>query len=254
MNQKAEETTDQGQSLVEHLTELRIRIVRALYAIVIGAILCYNFSSEIFDFLRQPIAPYLPEGGLVFTAPSDKFIAHIKIAIFSGVLLSCPFWIYQIWRFVAPALYAREKKFAAGFIVTGSTLFLVGVGFAYFLVLPVAFEFLLNFGGSADKPMITISEYLSFILWMSAMFGVAFELPLVIVVLSLLGLVTQAFLRDKRRYIVVGLAIFSALITPTPDALSMLLLLGPMWVLFEISVIIVGIIDSKRNIESQTES
>jgi sec-independent protein translocase protein TatC len=235
-----------AQTLTDHLTELRKRLIRSLWAVLVGMVASYYFSGEIFDFLRGPIRAYLPEGGLVFTAPTDKFMAHLKISIFSGIILTCPVWMYQLWKFVAPALYAKEKNYAIGFIVSGTTLFLSGVAFAYFLVFPAAFEFLLAFGGTTDKPMITISEYLSFVLWMSAMFGIAFELPLVIVVLGMLDLVTQKFLREKRRFIIIGLAFLSAILTPTPDAMSMLMMLVPMWVLFEISIFIVGFFERKK--------
>jgi sec-independent protein translocase protein TatC len=241
-----DEQAEPSQTLIDHLTELRKRLIRSVWCILLGMFASYYYSAEIFDFLRGPIRPYLPDGGLVFTAPTDKFMAHLKISIFSGVLITCPLWMYQLWKFVAPALYAKEKNYAIGFIVSGTTLFVGGVSFAYFLVFPAAFEFLLTFGGSTDKAMITISEYLSFVLWMSAMFGVAFELPLVVVILGMLDLVTQKVLRQKRRFIVVGLAVVSAVLTPTPDAMSMLLMLIPMWVLFEISILLVGFFERKK--------
>lgn len=243
---------EKNQGLIEHLTELRVCLVRSLQIIFVAAIACYTVSEKIFDVIRSPIAPYLPAGGLVFTAPADKFIAHLKISFFSGVILSCPLWLYQVWRFIAPGLYEREKKYATTFIFSGTLLFVMGILFCYFLVLPAAFHFLMDFGGSVDKPMITISEYLSFVLILCVMFGLSFELPLVITMLGLMGLVSAAFLRRNRRYSAVGIAVFAAIVTP-PDLLSMLFLLVPMMVLYEVSILIVASFEKKRIAELQQQ-
>ena len=133
-----------NQPLVEHLVELRYRLIRSAWAIIAGVLLCYAYSDWLFNIIRAPIAIYLPSGGLVFTAPADKFIAHLKISFFGGVILACPFWIYQLWRFIAPGLYAKEKKFSLGFIFSGTALFLSGVIFVYYVVLPMAFKFLMS--------------------------------------------------------------------------------------------------------------
>ena len=232
-------------SLIDHLTELRDRLVKAAWAIALMGGLCWMFNTQLFDVIRQPIAPYLDVGGLIFTHPIDKFMAHLKVAVLGGVILACPVWIYQAWMFVAPGLYAHERRYSLIFISAGTVLFMTGVLFCYFLVLPAAFKFLLQFGGTTDKPMITISEYLSFFVSMVLIFGVAFELPLVIVVLGAMGLVDQKFLREKRRIMVVVLAIVSAIVTP-PDLMSMLLLLVPLCVLYEISILLVGMIGRRK--------
>ncbi len=237
--------SDPNQTLMDHLVELRFRLVRALWGCVAGMALCYNFTDKIFDVIRAPIAPYLPTGGLIFTAPADKFLTHLKLAFFGGLIISCPIWIYQIWRFVAPALYTREKKYSIGFIFSGTFLFLLGVSFAYYAVFPAAFHFLMGYGGDVDKPMITMNEYLSFFTTTSLMFGLSFELPLIIAVLGMLGLVSSQFLREKRRYAVVGMALVSAVITP-PDLLSMLMMLGPMMFLYEIGVWFVYFFEKKK--------
>lgn len=235
-----------AQTLVDHLTELRDRLIRAAWAVALATILCWAFSERLFDFIRVPIVPYLDIGGLIFTSPMDKFIAHMKVALLGGVIFACPVWIYQAWMFIAPGLYSHEKKYSMMFIGAGTMLFLMGVMFAYYLVLPMAFEFLLKFGGSADKPMITINEYMSFFMTMTLVFGSAFELPLVLVVLGAIGLVDQKFLREKRRYAIVLLAIIAAVVTP-PDILSMMLLLVPLTALYEISILLVGGLSKKKN-------
>jgi sec-independent protein translocase protein TatC len=233
------------QTLIEHLTDLRVRIVNCVLILVIATGVCYGFSDHIFNFVRAPIAPYLPDGGLIYTGPLDKFIAHLKLSFVCGILVSCPLWLWQVWLFIAPGLYAKEKRYAAGFIFSGSGLFILGAAFSYYIALPMAFEFLMHFGGNVDKPMISIDAYMGFFSQMCLMFGVAFELPLVIVVLGMLGIVNQAFLKKNRRYAVMTIAVIAAVITP-PDLLSMIMMLAPMLVLFESSVIIVGMFEKKR--------
>jgi sec-independent protein translocase protein TatC len=245
-----EELDHKHQSLVDHLTELRFRLVRVAVAIILGGLASYYFSEQIFSVIRSPILPYLKNMGLVFTAPMDKFMAHIKISLFSGIILSSPFWFYQIWNFVAPGLYKQERRYALSFIVSALVLFLVGILMCYLVIIPVTFEFLLGFGGSVDQPMITISEYLSFFITMHLAFGLAFELPLILVVLGMLGIVSQAFLLDKRRYAVVIMSIFSALVTPSPDAITLLLLLVPLMLLYEIAVLLVGVFERRQKVEA----
>lgn len=248
MNQSEE--TELQAPLIEHLVELRTRLIYSAYAILAGMFACYFYSPQLFDIVRGPIAPYLPSGGLVFTAPADKFIAHLKISFFGGVLLTCPVWIYQIWKFVAPGLYAKERKYSISFIFWGSLLFILGVSFAYYGVFPMAFKFLMGFGGDVDKPMITIDQYLSFFVTTTLLFGLAFELPLIIVILGLLEIVDAKFLREKRRYAIMVIATISAVITP-PDLLSMLMLLVPMTLLYESSILIVSYFEKRRPKESE---
>lgn len=238
-------SNEQGQSLTDHLTELRDRLVRSAWAIALATIICWAFSEHIFNIVRAPIAPYLDAGGLIFTNPMDKFIAHMKVSVLAGVVIACPIWIYQAWMFVAPGLYTHERKYSMMFIGAGSSLFVTGVLFVYYLVLPMAFRFLLTFGGTTDKAMITINEYMSFFMTTTLVFGAAFELPLVIVLLGAIGIVDQKFLREKRRFAVVGMAVLAAIITP-PDVLSMLMLLGPLWGLYELSIILVGVTAKKK--------
>jgi sec-independent protein translocase protein TatC len=256
MSQKtAEELNQQSTTLTGHLRELRFRLVRSLWATLLGMAICYNFTEKIFDVIRAPIAPYLQGGGLIFTGPMDKFVAHLKLAFFGGVILAFPYLASQIWAFVAPGLYAREKKYGLSFIVSGSILFALGILFSYFVVFPMAFKFLMTYGGDVDKPMISIGEYMSFFVTTSIGFGAAFELPLIIILLSMFGIVSHKFLKEKRRYAIMGIAVVAAVITP-PDLLSMVMMLAPMVALYEIATIIVGIMERKRkpdaNLPAQT--
>lgn len=239
-----EAPTNEGQGLVDHLTELRVRVVRILWILIVGSGLSWMYSEVIFDVIRQPIQAYLPSGGLVYTGVMDKFLAYVQISILSGVILTCPLWLYQVWLFVAPGLYKTEKKYAVGFLGFGTLMFLIGVSFVYFVVYPSAFHFLMNFGGTEDRPMITIDSYLSFFITTTLVFGAAFELPLIIVILGMMGIIDQKFLREKRRYAVVVLSLVSAVITP-PDIMSMLFLLVPLLLLYEIGIVAVGIMSPK---------
>lgn len=242
---RSSDLDQRSQTIHEHLADLRTCVVNSLLFIAIGTIICYNFSVELFDFVRGPIQPYLPEGGLIFTGPMDKFIAHLKLSIIAGVILSCPFIFYQIWRFISPGLYINERKYAFGFISFGSILFIMGCAFSYYLALPMAFEFLMGFGGDTDKAMISIDQYMGFFTQMCLMFGLSFELPLVIVILGFMGIVSQELLKRFRRYAVLVLAVLAAVITP-PDVVSMTMMLGPLLALYEVSVILVGVFERKR--------
>lgn len=247
---KSSDLDSRAQTLQEHLADLRSRIINCLFILIIATAACYSISEHIFNFVRTPIAPYLSEGGLIFTGPLDKFIAHIKLAFLCGIIVSCPLWLFQVWKFVAPGLYATEKKYMMSFITAGSVLFVLGAAFSYFLVLPMAFEFLMTFGGDVDKPMISIDQYMSFFTQMCLMFGVAFEMPLIIIILGMMGVVTQDFLKRNRRYAIMLLSVIAAVITP-PDIISMVMMLVPMIVLFEIGVFVVGTFEKRQAVNER---
>lgn len=232
-------------SLTEHLSELRDRLIKCVGGALVGFALCWGYSEQLFEFIKKPIAPFLGASGLVFTAVMDKFMAHLKVSLLGGVILTCPLWLYHLWAFIAPGLYKNERKFALIFITLGSLLFVLGVAFAYYLAIPTALEYLMNFGGSADKAMITIGEYLSFFLIMMAVFGLVFELPLVLTLLGVVGVVDVVFLRKNRRYAIVIMAVVAAVVTPTPDFFSMMLVLVPLSLLYELSIILIRVFVSK---------
>lgn len=239
-----------GESLTGHLEELRTRLIKGLMAVIAVFLACFlGYSENILEFARAPIVPYLPSGGLVFTAPMDKFMAHVKISLLAAVIISCPVWLYQAWGFISPGLYKKEKKFSVLFIFFGSSLFLSGAAFVYYIVYPMAFKFLLQYGGMVDAPMITISEYLSFFILTTLVFGMMFELPLVLTLLGIMGVISKQFLINVRRYAIVILAVMSAMVTP-PDVVSMLCMMGPLILLYELSVVLVGIFGT-ANVASQ---
>lgn len=232
------------QNLTEHLIDLRSFFIRSAAILFIGFSFCWFFVDPIFAFIKVPIMDFLPNQALVFISPTEKFLSYIKVAFLSSLFFSMPFLLHQVWIFIAPALYKKEKKFMLAFLFMGSFLFALGVSFVYFIVFPNAFEFLLNFGSSNDQAMISIAEYLSFFFIMFLVFGIAFEMPLIFSILSLMGLVSSKFLKSSRRYAIVLLAVASAILTP-PDIFSMIFMLLPLLFLYEISIFFVKITEKK---------
>lgn len=245
---------DQEAPLVDHLTELRKRVINSIVFIGIGFIVCWFYKTEIFSYIRKPIHPYLPQtdGGLVFAAPTDMFFAYIKVASVAGVIISAPFWLYQLWMFVSPALYKEEKKFGFLFIFFGTLLFLSGVAFVYYVVYPAAFGFLLSFGGGPEKPMIHVDKYLSFITTTTLAFGTAFEMPLVLFLLALNGVISSSTLRNVRRYAIVIIATASAILTP-PDVFSQILMIIPLYSMYEGTILVIAFMEKRRS-KNQTSS
>ncbi len=236
------------KSLVDHLRDLRSVVIYSLIYIVIGMCISWTYREELFDIIRKPISPFLKSsgGGLVYTNIMESFMAYVKVAFVGGVIISCPFWMHQIWRFVSPALYKEEKKSALLFIFFGTVLFIGGICFAYFAVYPFMFEFLFSFGSGKDQAMIKISEYLGFFVQTTLLFGVAFEMPLIITILGILGFVSAKFLRQNRRYAILFISIISAVLTP-PDPLSMMMMMIPLCSLFEISIFSVQYLERKES-------
>lgn len=228
------EETLKELSLVGHLRELRKRIIYSILWILIGAGISWFFRIELFDLIRAPIEPFLnsPNKGLLNLGLTEMFFAYIRISILGGIILSCPFWLFHLWRFIAPALYKHEKRYALGFIFSGTVLFCSGVAFAYYVVYPIAFPFFLSFVDDKDQTLIQISSYLKIFTTSALGLGLAFELPLVLVILGLMGVVTSDFLAQNRRYAFLLLCFSSAVLTP-PDPMSMLLMAGPLAFLYE---------------------
>ncbi len=224
--------------LMEHLEELRRRILHAAVALVLGFVVCWSFSKQIYEFLAQPIYKLLPEGEkLVFLGITDPFMVYVKVALLAGTFLSSPFILFQFWRFVAPGLYRTERRTALPFIFFGSLLFLGGGAFAYYIAFPFAVQFLMGVGAQFEA-QITVNRYLSFLMTVILGLGVMFELPVVIVLLAKLGLVTPRFLLRNFRYAVLIIFVVAALITPTPDVFNLLIFATPTIVLYLVGVVL----------------
>ena len=234
-------------SLQEHFVELRIRILRSFLSLIPFFVICWFFSDDLLNILRQPLKPFLKStgGGLIFTAPLDQFMAHLQISFFASVFLSSPYWLAQLWCFFSPGLYKKEKKLFIFFWFMGLVLFLLGTCFAYFVVFPIMFSLLMNFGSGVDQPFITIKNYLSFITRFIFILGLVFEMPLILVFLCRGGMLSSGFLKKYRRQAILILSILSAFITP-PDILSLFLLLLPLIGLYELSIWLTGFFEVKR--------
>lgn len=235
------EIRDEHQSLIDHLTELRNRLIFIFYGVAIGFCLAWNFGEPILNFLVAPIEPYI-KNGLNIVSPIEKFMTHMKISLFGGFVLSSPWALYQVWRFIAPGLYENERKWGLFFVSLGSVLFFSGIAFVYYIVFPTAFKVLLFDMGYANlEEQIQLGEYLGFVVTTLLAFGAVFEMPVVLGFMAKMGLVNAAMLRKFRRYAIVLNAIIAAIITP-PDIMSMLFMLAPMMLLYELSILIVGFI------------
>ncbi len=229
-----EELTRMG--LLDHLDELRRRLVRALLAFLVTFLLCFAFAKQIYAFLAQPIYRFLPEGTkLVFLGVTDPFILYIKVAALAGIFLGSPIILYQVWAFVAPGLYKREKRMAVPFIFFGSLLFFAGGAFGYYVAFPFAVEFLLGVG-EQFQPTITVTNYLSFLMTVILGLGVMFEMPTLIFLLSKLGVVTPRFLLRHFRWAVLVIFTLAALITPTPDVVNLCIFAVPTLGLYLVGV------------------
>ena len=230
-------------TFLEHLEELRTRLVRSLVAIGIGASIGVYYSPQIFHILMAPVLAALPPGArkLHPTAVMEKFTVYLKVGLYAGLFIATPYVLYQLWRFIAPALYNREKRYVTPFVVTGTLFFLGGALFCYFVILPPALAYLIGIGGADDaafiEPLLSMREQLSFVLALELAFGVIFELPVILTVLSMLGLVSARFLAEKRRYAILINTILAAIITPTGDPLNLALMAVPMCLMYEVGII-----------------
>jgi sec-independent protein translocase protein TatC len=241
-------TEETKMTFIEHLEELRRRLLWSLAAIAAFFIFTYNFSKQIFDLLMQPIIRNLPQGStLIFTRPAEGFTTYLKVAFFAAIVLALPFMLYQLWRFVAPALYKYERQIAVPFIFFGTFFFVIGAAFCYLVAAPPAFKFLLSeYSSQYVKAFPSIGEALSFFMALIFGFGIIFEFPLIVFVLAKLGIVNADMLRKKRRIAILINTIAAAIITPTTDAFSMMLMLVPLLVFYELGILVAWMFGKKK--------
>ncbi len=227
-----EEESMVKMSFLEHLEELRRRIINALIGVACGFGVCFWFSQAIFDNLAKPVTDVLhklkmPEK-LYFTHPADAFNMYIQIGLIAGLFLASPYVLYQVWAFISPGLYKNEKKYAVPFVTVTSGLFILGGAFGYFIAFPYALEFLLGMGGDHLTPWLTAKEYLDLFTTIIIGLGIIFELPVLIMILALLRVVTPGFLMRHFRYAVLVITIIAAVVTPTTDFTNMMVFEIPM--------------------------
>lgn len=234
---------------LDHLEELRWRIVWALGALVVGLIIGFVIVTkfELIRLLQEPIAPFMGGHKLVYTHPTDTFSITLSTAFIVGVVLASPVLIYQLWAFLSPALHRHEKKVVIPVIVGAVALFVSGVALAYWFVLPLTLRFLMNFQVASLEPMITASGYFGFVTTLALTFGAIFELPILILALTALGLVTPAFLARFRRYAFVLSFAVSAIITPGDIFVATFAMTAPLYLLYEVSVLLATVIFRRRH-------
>ncbi|WP_126937114.1 twin-arginine translocase subunit TatC [Veillonella sp. CHU740] len=218
-----------SMSLIDHLGELRGRIIVALVAMIIGTVVSYYYVDDIIQILIAPA------GKLYYTKPTEAFFTYMKISIISGLIVSSPVWFYQIWAFIIPALSKGEKKVTFLIVPSAISLFIIGVLFSYYLVLPTAIEFFIGFGTDGLQPLFSIGQYIDFVVGFIIPFGITFELPLIIVALGALGILSSQRVRSFRKIFILLAFIVGGAISPTPDMLSQTMIAGPMVLLYEIS-------------------
>ena len=233
----AEAETDAERPLIAHLLELRARLLRAFIGLGLVLACLLPFANRLYAELARPLLAKLPAGGqIIATQVASPFFAPMKLAFFAALMIAMPWLLYQLWAFVAPGLYRREKRLALPLLSSALLLFYAGCAFAYFLVLPMVFGFLTRVAPVGVAMMTDISAYLDFVLVLFLAFGLAFELPVALVILALLGWITPAQLREGRGYAIVGIFIVAAVLTP-PDVVSQLMLAIPMCLLYEAGII-----------------
>ena len=233
----AGEPADQRMSFLEHLGELRKRILWTLFSIMGGLAIALTFTDRLMKFVRRPFDQALPGMKLVFLYPTEAFWVYMKVALIAGIVLAMPMVLYQIWAFVAPGLHAHERRYAAPFVIAGSLFFLIGATFAQLVVIPFAMRFLVTFPGPDLAPMISVGSYVDFVLKFTLAFGAIFELPVLITLATWMGLVTPQFLAKNRKYAILINFILAAILTPTPDVFNQTLMAGPMIILYELGII-----------------
>jgi len=222
---------DRKMSLIAHLEELRRRFIICIVTVLACSIFSYFYSDKILAFLKRPF-PH----SLVFISPQEPFVITLKIALFGGIIIALPMIIYQAWQFVSLALKKEEKRYLLFYGPFSLLLFLSGASFAYFVTIPVGLRFLLSFGVSSLEPMISISRYLSFITVMILTFGIVFELPLVSLFLVRIGIISPQFLAKNRKVAIIAIFVLAALLTPSIDAFTQILLAVPLLLLYELSI------------------
>lgn len=234
------------ETFLSHLIELRERLVRSLIAIAVLLVPALFYSSELYDLLAQPLMRALPPGAhMIATGVVTPFLIPMKIAAMAAFLAALPYVLYQAWAFVAPGLYAHEKRLVLPLIVSSTILFFAGMAFCYFVVFGRVFAFIASFAPQSVSVAPDIEAYFNFVLGMFLAFGLAFEVPVVVVVLVLSGLITTDQLREFRGYVIVGIFTLAAIITP-PDAVSMISLAVPMCLLYEAGILAAVVVERRR--------
>ena len=227
---------------LEHLEELRKRLIRSIIALLVAAAGSFYFADYIVKFIMKPLG----DTKLYVTEVAGSFTAYFKISLITGLIVALPYIFWQLWTFISPGLYKREKMMILPIVIASTVLFLLGATFCYYVMLPMTIHFLVNFSGGLITPIITVSSYISFLSMMILGFGAGFQLPIVAYVLGKFGIVSARGLNKARRYAVVILLFLAAFLTPTPDAFTMMMMFLPLYALYEISILVVWLTGKKK--------
>ena len=242
-----------GESFIAHLVELRTRLLHSVVAVLLVFICIFPWAADLYTLLAQPLLEKLPKGGqMIATDVTTPFFVPLKVAMMAAFLIVLPYVLYQVWRFVAPGLYANEKRFVVPLIVASTLLFFSGMAFAYFAAFPVVFGFFTASAPIGVAVMTDIDKYLSFVLSMFMAFGIAFQVPVAVVLLVRIGFVTVEKLRESRPYVVVGAFVLGAIFTP-PDVISQFMLAVPLLLLYEAGIVVASWIGKGKTKETGTK-
>lgn len=234
------------ESFISHLIELRDRLLRVVIAFVVVFLGLFHWAQDLYALLAEPMLAVLPKGGqMIATEVITPFMVPIKVAMMTAFLITLPHTLYQIWAFIAPGLYQHEKKLGVPLIIASVVLFLCGMSFAYFLVFPVVFGFVVGVAPVGVAVMTDIGKYLDFVLMMFLAFGITFEVPIVVILLVKMGMVSVAKLREIRPYVIVGAFVIGAIFTP-PDIISQFMLAVPLWLLYEAGILVAAVLVKPR--------
>ncbi len=245
--------SDTEDTFISHLVEMRDRLLRAVLVIVVIFVCLFPWAQDIYALLAKPLLAALPKGGqMIATEITTPFFVPMKVTLMAAFLLALPWVFYQAWAFVAPGLYRHEKRIGVPLVIASVILFVMGMAFAYFLVFPLVFHFIVSVTPTGVAVMTDIGKYLDFVLTMFMAFGVTFEVPIAVVLLVKMGMVSVAKLREIRPYVIVGAFVIGAIFTP-PDVISQFMLAMPLWVLYELGIIVAAMI-TKPKPESESES
>ena len=252
-----QEESLQGMSFLQHLEELRRRIIWSLVGIGVGFGVCFWYADKVFDWMQRPIVKALQDHKLdtqlVYTSPTEPFNLYLKIALFAGIFFASPWVLYQVWQFISPGLYRKEKRYVLPFLFSTVGLFLAGGIFAYFVVYPAALDFLIGYGGQF-KPMITIDKYTDLFLTLILGMGLIFEMPILIFFLSLMGVVSAGFLWRNFRYSILIIFIIAGIVTPTTDIMNMCIFAAPMIVLYIFSIAVAWFVHPAQRLKREQKA
>ena len=240
------------EGIKPHLAELRTRLAYSVLSVIVLFGISFIFYEPILDWMKQPLLDAMPEGQqmMIATGVAEAFFTAIKVAFFAGIILALPIIFWQFWMFVAPGLYDNEKKMVVPFVASATIMFLMGASFAYYVVVPFGFEFLVNFGNTIVTVTPRIGEYVGFFTKIMVGFGISFELPVITFFFAVLGLVTDQSLKSFFKYAVIIIFVIASLLTP-PDVLTQLLMAGPMIILYGISIMIAKIVNPAQSDEDE---